>query len=287
MVTPKVYSYLRWSTREQEEGDSERRQLEAAQAFAAEKGMVVDEELRDDGKSAFYGKNILEGAQAGALGRFLERIALGDIAPGSVLVLENLDRMSRQVPHLALGVLSRIIEAGVAVHTTNDHQTYTKEVMRGPNGLSSLLIALLAFNTAHQESEKKRRRLQDVWRQKRLNASKRPMFGKGPSWLTFDKEAERWELIPDRAEIVRRVFRETIAGKGADKIAKGLNLDGVPPFDRGKTTAKAWTGQTIAKILDHPAVIGTMVPKVLAYDDNGRQRRVPQKELTVEDYYPA
>ena len=44
----------------------------------------------------------------------------------------------------------------------------------------SLLIALLAFNAANQESEKKRARLQDVWAEKRRNAAQKPVSAMGP-----------------------------------------------------------------------------------------------------------
>ena len=65
----KVYSYTRWSTPEQTLGDSERRQIEAARKWAADRGLVLDEKRKfnDAGVSAYHGVNIL----SGALGSFL------------------------------------------------------------------------------------------------------------------------------------------------------------------------------------------------------------------------
>jgi DNA invertase Pin-like site-specific DNA recombinase len=40
---PRVYSYTRFSTPEQASGDSYRRQLDAAKAWAAKEGLVLDE----------------------------------------------------------------------------------------------------------------------------------------------------------------------------------------------------------------------------------------------------
>ena len=51
----KAYSYLRFSTPEQLKGDSQRRQLEAARAYALEQGLELDESLtfQDLGVSGF------------------------------------------------------------------------------------------------------------------------------------------------------------------------------------------------------------------------------------------
>ena len=46
-----AYSYIRFSTPEQMKGDSLRRQLEASRKYAAEHDLVLDDTLRDLGKS--------------------------------------------------------------------------------------------------------------------------------------------------------------------------------------------------------------------------------------------
>ncbi|HEY0234355.1 MAG TPA: recombinase family protein, partial [Afipia sp.] len=48
------------------------------------------------------------------------------------------------------------------------------------------------------------------------------------------------EIIADQAEIVRRIFREYIAGKGPQRIAADLNRDGIP-----SPTGKRWNDTTI------------------------------------------
>ena len=90
---PRAYSYLRFSTTEQLKGDSLRRQTQAARAYADTHGLDLDEALtfRDLGVSAFKGKNVAEGA----LGAFLQAVDAGRVPPGSWLLVENLDRLSR------------------------------------------------------------------------------------------------------------------------------------------------------------------------------------------------
>jgi DNA invertase Pin-like site-specific DNA recombinase len=58
-----AFSYTRFSTLKQKQGDSGRRQIESARKYAAERGYILDESIEvDRGKSAWTGRNISEGA---------------------------------------------------------------------------------------------------------------------------------------------------------------------------------------------------------------------------------
>jgi DNA invertase Pin-like site-specific DNA recombinase len=61
------------------------------------------ENYRDLGVSAFRGKN----ADHGALKAFLDRVESGLIQPGSYLIVESLDRLSRTDITYALQLVSR------------------------------------------------------------------------------------------------------------------------------------------------------------------------------------
>ncbi|WP_201268787.1 recombinase family protein [Sinorhizobium meliloti] len=91
---PKAYSYVRFSTPEQMKGDSFRRQIEAAERYAATRGLEMDTKFafHDLGVSAWQGRNKTDGM----LGEFLSYVREGDIARGSYLLVENLDRVSRE-----------------------------------------------------------------------------------------------------------------------------------------------------------------------------------------------
>src|SRR5262249_5131611 len=118
MDRPKAYSYIRWSTPEQALGDSERRQLERARAYAAAHGMDLAESIADKGVSAFHGKN----ARKGHLGAFLDAVERGAIPKGSYLLVESVDRISRRDPWTALDTLKRIIDQGTVLVTLSDEQ---------------------------------------------------------------------------------------------------------------------------------------------------------------------
>ena len=100
-----AYSYIRMSSGQQIKGDSLRRQLEMSRAWADANSITLDESLRDIGVSAWKGKNRREGA----LGRFLEMVERGQIRRGSYLLVESLDRLSRDQVLEALSLFLEII----------------------------------------------------------------------------------------------------------------------------------------------------------------------------------
>ena len=57
-------------------------------------GLPLSDLTCDDGFSAFKGAHI----KKGSLGQFLAEIKAGNIAKGSILIAENLDRIRRSAP---------------------------------------------------------------------------------------------------------------------------------------------------------------------------------------------
>src|SRR5689334_6873868 len=113
MVT-KAYSYLRFSTPEQIKGDSTKRQTELAQRYAERNGLQLDDSSYQDlGVSAFRGKH----ARQGSLRHFLEATMAGQVEHGSYLLVENLDRISREEVWDAVLTLGSIIQEGITVVT--------------------------------------------------------------------------------------------------------------------------------------------------------------------------
>src|SRR6267142_865492 len=93
VTKPKAFSYIRFSTPEQGRGTSYDRQIEAAERYARENGLDLDTKMTftDLGVSAFRGKN----AKTGELRAFLDATEAGLVLEGSYLLVESLDRLSR------------------------------------------------------------------------------------------------------------------------------------------------------------------------------------------------
>ncbi|WP_447740147.1 recombinase family protein [Variovorax boronicumulans] len=114
VVRPKAYSYLRFSTPEQMKGDSKRRQTDLATLYALRHGLDLDSSsFQDLGVSAFKGDN----AATGALRQFRNAVEEGLIPRGSFLLVESLDRLTRDHIVAAQSLFMAIIAAGVSVVT--------------------------------------------------------------------------------------------------------------------------------------------------------------------------
>ncbi|WP_294390170.1 recombinase family protein [uncultured Sphingomonas sp.] len=275
----KAYSYLRFSTPEQRKGDSYRRQTKMAQDYARQHGLDLDETLtfHDEGVSGYRGQN----AEAGRLADFREAVEVGLVPQGSVLLVEQLDRLSRLVPRKAMRVLEDIVEAGVSVVTLNDGREYTPQSL--DNDPTDLLVSVLTFMRANEESATKAKRLAQSWAAKRSEAATKPLTGIVPAWLRLNREEQRIEEVPERVAVVQRVFAMALQGIGQHKIAETFNREGLPTWGEGKKRGTEWRRSYIAKILTNDAVIGRLTPHLMEHD--GRQkRRVPLEPL--EGYYP-
>ncbi|HEX8820471.1 MAG TPA: recombinase family protein [Archangium sp.] len=283
---PKAYSYLRFSTPEQMKGDSHRRQSTLAAEYAAKHGLDLDDKLtfQDLGVSAFRGKN----AEGGQLGVFLAAVHAGKVEPGSYLLVESLDRISRQAARKALRSLEDILEVGITVVTLTDGRVYTREVL--DTDPMALIMSILVFIRANEESANKSIRIKQAWTGKRQKAAQKPLTSVAPLWLRLDKETGQWNVLPECVEVVRRIFRDYLAGQGAMSITVALNKEGVPPFFREgregkKRQAPRWHRNTIRRILSNPAVIGMYTPHVTEYVDGKKQRKAAQKP--IPGYFPA
>jgi DNA invertase Pin-like site-specific DNA recombinase len=275
---PKAYSYVRFSTPEQMKGDSLRRQTEAAARYAKLHGLELDDTLtfRDLGVSAFRGGN----EEIGHLGEFLAFVESGDVPQGSYLLVESMDRLSRQVPRRAIRTLERICEAGVAVVTLADGRVYTTETI--DNEPMALMWLLVVAMRGHEESATKSKRVREAWSAKRRKAVEtgEPLSALCPGWIRLSGDRTTYELIPERAEIVRSIFRWSREGVGQHAIAGRLNETGVPVFGRGKH----WHRSYVKKLLASPATYGEFTPHEVAYA-NGKRIRMPTE--AVEGYFPA
>ena len=100
-------------------------------------------------------------------------------------------------------------------------------------------------------------------------------------FLGYTKDADGHLIIdPEQAEIVRRIYREYLEGRSMDKIAKGLEADGILT-GAGKT--KWWTS-TINKILRNEKYIGdALLQKTFTIDFLSKKRI--KNNGTMPQYY--
>jgi DNA invertase Pin-like site-specific DNA recombinase len=258
-------SYTRFSSAKQADGDSERRQVQLADAYAAKHGLTIDQDLRfhDDGKSAFDSTNL----HKGALGEFLKLVRAGKIPQGAVLLVENFDRLSRAAPREAYKTFDEIIDAGLTIVTLHNEQKFNSdEVEKNPFLLFSVFIEYIR---ARSESVAKSKRIKEVWgeKKKQAKATGTVMTRKTPYWIKAKADKSDFELIPERAAVVMRLVEASEKGTGNNTLIRQLHADGVAAWSK----SGGWQPSYMQKLLRSPALYGA----------------IRLNDEIVKGYYPA
>lgn len=279
---PVAYSYIRWSSDQQKEGDSLNRQTKAARDWAERNGYVLSEmTFRDSGVSAFKGRNV----EAGDLALFLKAIEEGQIVPGSVLVLEHLDRMSRAGHRKAARLLEDILESGVHVATTSPERLYTLKDL--DDSLMTTFEIIFMFANAHEESKKKSQRVKAAWDSNTAGVLEgtRIRTSRCPMWLRVVKgdrdtlEGATYEVVEEKAEILREIFQRFADGEGPTAIARDLNARGIPTFQHGN-----WRGPTISKLLKRESPYGHLeIGRSITEDEKSGKAPIPAGTYRLDD----
>lgn len=271
---PVAYSYLRFSSREQAKGDSIRRQTEATAKWCETNGIPLDTtlSLQDRGRSAFSRKDF----DSYALAEFGRAVESGKVKPGSYLVVENLDRLSRESEVLATHRFTSILLSGVKIVQLHPEHVFTSK----SDGMD-IMRAVLELSRGHGESAMKSERIGAVWSKKRKEAGKRVVTSRVPTWIV--KDGDKLKLDSAKAATMRKLFKLVVDGMGLTAIATKLNADGTPLM--GRTSFKGepvtWSASLVHKLVTSPAAVGHYQPH------KGKPGNRQPDGATVEDYYPA
>jgi DNA invertase Pin-like site-specific DNA recombinase len=285
MSKVKAYSYIRMSTKQQLEGHSYDRQIDLSEKYAEENDLEIVSSEADIGVSAYRGLNTKDGS---ILGEFLASCEKGNIDRGSVLIVENLDRLSRQNPYDAIQIFQKIINCGVKIVTLMEKLEYTEDELRKDPRL--LDRALGSLERAHQESKIKSERLSQKWianREKMAEGTMQKKSRAAPQWLRVSNDELEYIIIPERQKIIIEIFHLLTEGLGAQRVAKKLNARGEKPFTqpprKGSKPQKTfgWSASYISKLARERKVLGEH--QMHKMEGN---KRVPIGE-PIQGYFPA
>lgn len=298
-MSTKAYSYARWSSGRQREGHTLKRQIEAAQKYAADNGLELDESLIDDAVSAYRGKNRLKGA----LGRFKEAIEKGQVPVGSYFLIDSYDRFSRERTNIAVQSLLEIVNAGVNVVTLSNQYVFSRE----GDAVTNLVLATVEFERAHRESAEKGRKVKAAHDENKDVARKggRKWTPLAPAWMnvtvvgTGKTRTHLYEPIPERVALIQEMYDKFEAGMTTRAIARDFNERGVLTnyqFERLKRPQRLngeervrhdkgeWSSDTITTILANRAVLGEHQP--MTTDPTSPRGRRPDGD-PIPGYYGA
>jgi DNA invertase Pin-like site-specific DNA recombinase len=273
-----AYSYIRFSTKRQTWGDSLRRQAELTAAYCERmKWTLSPATYRDLGVSARRGKNAL----VGNLAEFLKAVEAGSVKPGAALIVENLDRITRQGIDEGVDLIKSILRADIILVTLAPERSFNRESL---NSLKDMIEIQLILARAAEESERKSERVGAAWAEKRRRARagelQRPTAAMGDGSRCLTRELPEWlqwkdgaiVTVPERVAVVRRMFELSAAGYGAPRIVKVLTAEGVPCW-----SGPRWLKTYAAKIIRDRRALGEYQPR-----KHGAADGPP-----VAGYYPA
>lgn len=267
----KAYSYSRLSTEKQLSGQGLERQKDSIEKYVRDNNLILVENFEDIGLSGYTGAN----KKIGKFGTFIRAIEDGEIDSNCTLIVESLDRISRQEVIKAQSNFIQLINAGVEIVTLIDNQKYNSETIQESPHL--MFISLATMIRANEESEVKSKRLKSVWNKKRTFAKSKIITKKAPAWLIvidgkFEEKGSSFKTI-------KKIFDLSISrGMGTLAITKYLNehIQNYPTF----SSANKWTKSYITKIIKNPSVYGELQSHIT----EGRKRiKIGDP---IPDYYP-
>lgn len=271
----KLYSYIRWSSEKQKRGSSLERQQKYASDLANEHDLDLVEMI-DDGLSAFKGEHI----KKGELGSFLEAVKEGLVPEGSWLVVENLDRLSRENPVEALHQFTSILKLGITVVTGMDGQIYKQA-----EDIYAIFQSVMLFSRAYEESQTKSKRTNGA----ALAAIQRHVDGhrseddyafavKAVGSHTWWSDASDGVVRPHQEyfKIAQEIVTLYQSGWGSFRIVGYLNDNYPPPRGpKNKVNKDRWSTTLVTRFANTKALLGekTITLSGVTY--------------TLKDYYPA
>lgn len=301
---PIAYVYVRFSSAAQGDGDSETRQMRDVLAWCERRGLAIDPTrvLTDRGRSGFAGAHLARGE----LGRFVRMVETGRVQPGSVLVVEHLDRISRLPLSEARRIIELLLGHDIQIGVVGTDEMFDR---RSSDDLSAQVVLMVRIDQAHKESALKRQRQISIWQGKRARARQtREVATKGgPRWLDYDAERRVW-VSNEHAGTVTRIFDLAITGHGSNAIAATLNRDNVPRLaaahsravGRGGIAAR-WLGTSVMQILRSSSAHGAWMPRTVSREMQRSTEETVDGTVTrykapitytdegeaIPDYYPA
>lgn len=255
-------SYSRFSHERQSKGSTIERQEKALNDYLARNPDVhLVQHLSDDGVSSFRGKH----AREGALSRIIAGLEHGDFPRPLVLIVESLDRLSREPFMDAFDRFSTILKLDCSIAICDMNQELSRESLKKePNQIWEIIGAM---NRAHGESARKSDLVTSAWRSRiklALNTGCAIKGYLGPPWVSIDPVTNRYVVGPDDLEAIKTVnliFQWRADGVNDHAIAKRLNEQGRNVFRAsvGKGhERRGWYQSYISKLLQNRQVLGEM-----------------------------
>ena len=260
METLRVAAYCRVSTKLEAQQSSLAAQIDYYRTrIERQPGWALAGVYSDDGLSATTTGNrpgflrMMEDAKAGRIGRIL---------------VKSISRFSRRVEDLMESV-NTLRKLGVSVYF--EQEQISTDTM--DNDVLILVHGLFAQNEIQALSD-------NMKVARRMRAEKGIVqFNKTYGFRCCDKA--HWEIDPEEANVVRRIFAEYAAGFSLTKICARLNESGIP----SPGGEERWYAKSISQMLHNEKYIGHVLTQKTYVIDPLNHTKVWNRNAQVQQYY--
>lgn len=264
---PSAYAYVRYSSTVQSSGDSVDRQISPLKAFEKDTGVEIVETIIDEAVSSFRGDNV----NKGKFKEVLSRIDRGVIRKGDYLVVESIDRITRQRVTDGVELLQSILKKGVKIHTTSDSRCYSYD--DPSRDFETLMMISLIAKRANEESEIKSKRRKSAWIKAKLaaaNEGKKFNAHNPPYGFHYNEDSKKFAVVENEAAEVRMIF-ELLKTMGVSNAIRRVNA----------ISKRKWTNRQVALMIENKYPLGTL---------RSQKRDEARKKVFIEfidGYYPT
>lgn len=171
-----------------------------------------------------------------------------------MVIVKSITRLARNTVIL-LGTVRELKELGIDIF-------FEKENIHTLSSDGELMLTLLA-SFAQEESRSLSENIKWAVRKKFEQGQ---LFG-GRDMLGYYIQEGTLHIIPEEAEIVKRIYQDYLSGMGIGKIAKNLNLEGVKSKSGGK-----WRHHVISRILRNERYTGDLLLQKTYHPDHINQK---------------
>lgn len=171
-----------------------------------------------------------------------------------MVIVKSITRLARNTVIL-LGTVRELKELGIDIF-------FEKENIHTLSSDGELMLTLLA-SFAQEESRSLSENIKWAVRKKFEQGQ---LFG-GRDMLGYYIQDGALHIIPEEAEIVKRIYRDYLSGMGIGKIAKNLNLEGVKSKSGGR-----WRHHVISRILRNERYTGDLLLQKTYHPDHINQK---------------
>lgn len=275
---PTLYLYARVSTAKQaidgKTGMDRQTEINAVTRTIEKFSHMPREWMEDTGKSAYHGKNISEGN----LGVFLKLCKQGKIKSGSIIAIENIDRLTRLGLTDAQQLVIEIMQAGVDLYIWTKDKIYTRDNVSDTITLAIELEQARKYSKdlsykVTEAAKRKVKLIKDGKKDKDGHCYAIRGYGHTKWWA--DTSSGYVKPHPHYFPIAREIIELNLAGLGHLKIRQILEEKGYKsPNKASKKKGVNWGQNMIAKFHTSKSLLGEF------------RVNIREEEHIITDYYP-